>query len=83
MFQGTSQSPTRLSALGNGARLEGGTGGIIASSSLPLSNPCPPQARLQCFLQMLVLYTEHQGPLHPSQTANAVMTPETQWYQIV
>lgn len=57
--------------------------GIIASSSLPLSNPCPPQARLQCFVQMLVLYTEHQGPLHPSQTANAVMTPETQWYQIV
>lgn len=29
---------TRLPALGNGTRLKGGSGGVVPSSSLPLSN---------------------------------------------
>lgn len=41
---------TRLPALRNGTRLEGGTGGTVTSSSLPVSNLCAPWARLQCFV---------------------------------
>lgn len=72
------QSGHRLPALGNGTKLEGGTGGVATSSSLPLSNVCAPWARLQRFLKMLVLYSECWAPLpSPPQKANAVKKPET------
>lgn len=82
LFYGTSQSGHRLPALGNGTRLEGVLEGqhwgVATSSSFPLSNVCAPWARLQCFLKMLVLYSERWAPLPlPPQKANAVKKPET------